>query len=202
PGAAVRSIAFPVGGEGGMGGRLGSAGRLASQGIRPLPTAEGVQHFRRLWLGPVATRQVIVTSRLGMLDTWRPQTASTPGAPMPFLEQVRSLQPGVELVARTRLHLTQDPYLADHDYKGSLLFPTVFGLAAMAQAAVVVSGLGQALPARITDLRLERPIVVDPENGTTIEVHAQVVEEAAPATVRVGIRTEQTGFIRDHFAAV
>jgi hypothetical protein len=46
--------------------------------------------------------------------------------------------------------------------------------------------------------------VVGSEKGTEIEIRALVAERRSasePVSVRVGIGTEQTAFLRDHFAA-
>ena len=56
---------------------------------------------------------------------------------------------------------------------------------------------------RIEDISLRRPIVVNPKSGVDIEIHALAMEvnENGEKLVRVGIRTEQTGFKIDHFVA-
>ncbi|MGB5701897.1 MAG: polyketide synthase dehydratase domain-containing protein, partial [Polyangiales bacterium] len=141
------------------------------------------------------------TGRLGGIDTWRPEFPALPKGTR-FLEDVRFFQPGVELVVRTHLDLERDPYLVDHCYKGSYLFPTVFGLEAMAQAVAYVLRRS-ALPAlSLHDVRLRKPLLVDPSRGLAVEVAARVIEDDSDATaVEVVIRSEQTGFTSDHFTA-
>jgi enediyne polyketide synthase len=201
-GTAVLSIAFSIWGETGMGARTGSVERLRQYGIEAIPTAEGVRRFLQLFWRDPGHRQIVVTARLAGFDTW-------PAPPLPiradlrFVEHIVTGQPELELVARTRLTLQRDPYLEDHALNGSLLFPTVFGLEAMAQATATL--IGEANPAivRIEDIRLDRPIVVDASCGTEIEIRAvaEETETNGERHVRVGIRTEQTGFAVDHFAA-
>jgi NAD(P)-dependent dehydrogenase (short-subunit alcohol dehydrogenase family)/acyl-CoA thioesterase FadM len=203
PQTAVLSIAYSVWGETGMGARMGSVKHLAARGIGAIPTEEGVRRFLQLFEADPGVKQVVVTARLAGLDTW---PVAPPPAPagLRFVDRVVRSHPGVELVTRTRLTLERDRYVADHVYSGSYLFPTVFGLEAMAQAAAYLTGEEQPAVLRIEDVSLERPIVVDPQLGVEIEVHAEALE-ATPAgerPVRVGIRTEQTGFAVDHFAAV
>ena len=43
------------------------------------------------------------------------------------------------MVFTAHLSLETDPYLVDHNFQGSYLFPTVFGLEAMAQAGGVLA---------------------------------------------------------------
>lgn len=203
PATSTLSIAFSVWGETGMGARLGSVEQLGRLGIGAIPTAEGVRRFLSLFLGD-AVGQVVVTGRLGGLDTWPtdPASLTDPGR-FRFLERVVRRTPGVELIARARLSIDRDSYVRDHIYNGSYLFPTVFGLEAMAQAAATVLGDPRPKVARIEDVTLERPIVVDPSQGTEIEIRAEAAEPGLDGNtaVRVEIRTESTGFAIDHFAA-
>jgi NAD(P)-dependent dehydrogenase (short-subunit alcohol dehydrogenase family)/acyl-CoA thioesterase FadM len=203
PGTKVVSIAYSVWGETGMGARMGSVHQLARKGIGAIPTEEGVRRFLQLFTHDPGDKQVVVTARLSGLDTWPVEPLLAPVG-FRFIDQVVRAHPGVELVARTRLTLERDRYVQDHVYRGSYLFPTVFGLEAMAQAAACLTGDRQPSIARIEDIRLERPIVVDPRQGVEIEVHAELLEETASGErpIRVGIRSEQTGFAFDHFAAV
>jgi enediyne polyketide synthase len=106
------------------------------------------------------------------------------------------------LVARTHLQLDRDNFLEDHRYKGSYLFPTVFGLEAMAQSVAYVLRRSELPALSIQNVRLQKPLLVDPTRGLTIEVDARVVEDDDDfTTVDVGIRSEQTGFASDHFTA-
>jgi enediyne polyketide synthase len=121
-----------------------------------------------------------------------------------FLEDVLHLEPGVEAVARAHVDLESDPELVDHAPRGTILFPTVFGLEAMAQAAAYALGERELGSVRIESIRLDRPIVVDGHAGTTIEVRAEVqeqVEPGSPRQVRTAIGAEATGFAVDHFSA-
>jgi enediyne polyketide synthase len=195
------SMAFSVWQEVGMGANLGSIEGLSSLGTDSIPVKEGVDRFLELFKQDPGDRQVIVTGRLGGIDTWRPEFPALPKGAR-FLEDVRFFQPGVELVARTHLQLDRDQFLGDHRYKGSYLFPTVFGLEAMAQSVAYVLRRGELPALSIQNVRLQKPLLVDPTRGLTIEVDARVVEDdTAFTTVDVGIRSEQTGFVSDHFTA-
>jgi enediyne polyketide synthase len=195
------SMAFSVWQEVGMGANLGSVDALSSLGTDSISLEEGVRRFLDLFTRDPGERQVVVTGRLGGVDTWRPEFPALPKGTR-FLEAVRFFEPGVELIARSRLNLDRDPYLADHRYKGSLLFPTVFGLEAMAQAVAYVLGRSELPALSVHDVRLKRPLLVDPDRGLNIEVDARVAEDDTDATaVDVAIRSEQTGFASDHFTA-
>jgi len=199
----VLSIAYSIWGEVGMGARTGSAHHLAKMGIASIPTDDGVRRFLQLVEDDPGAPLVVVAARLGGLDTWLPARAAMPAASR-FLEEIVSVEPNVEVIARAHLRLERDSYLRDHVYKGSHLFPTVVGLEAMAQAVAYALGEHDLPAVRIQDLRLERPIVVDPERGVTIEIRAEVQErenESAPQQIQVRIGAEQTGFTRDHYSA-
>jgi NAD(P)-dependent dehydrogenase (short-subunit alcohol dehydrogenase family)/acyl-CoA thioesterase FadM len=202
PQTAVISVAYSVWGETGMGARMGSVKHLGKMGIGAIPTAEGIQRFVQLCECDPGQKQVIVSARLAGLDTWPIEPLPAPGG-LRFVERIISNHPGIELVARTRLSLARDLYLQDHNYNGSFLFPTVFGLEAMTQAASAVTGEESPAVRRLEGISLERPIVVDPQDGVEIELRAEVLEETAEGErrVRIGIRTEQTGFASDHFSA-
>ncbi|GAX44303.1 beta ketoacyl-acyl carrier protein synthase [Tolypothrix sp. NIES-4075] len=199
---AVQAIAYSVWDDVGMAARMGSVKNLAQMGIRAIPSEEGVRRFLQLFECDPGAKQVVVAARLGGLDTWSPITLP-PATGLRFVQQVCYCEPGVELKLRTRLSLAADLYVQEHVYRGSYLFPTVFGLEAMAQATAYVIGEQQPSIVRIEDISLDRPVVVDPTEGVEIELHAEVMEMNAQGErrVKVGIRTEQTGFAGDHFAA-
>jgi len=202
PATATLSIAFSVWEDVGMGARMGSVQHLSKMGIGAIPATEGIGRFLRLLLHDPDAPQVIVTARLGGLDTWSPRRFRTP--PSRFLENIVALEPNVEVVVRAHLTLERDPYIKDHLWRGTYLFPTVFGLEAMSQAVSSVTGHTDFNTLLIEDVRLERPITVFPDTGCTIEIHASVPEREPAGSlqrVRAGIRCEQTGFSQDHFSA-
>lgn len=202
PETSVLSIAFSVWDEIGMGARMGSVETLAKMGIDAIPKDEGVRRFLHLMENDPGDRQVIVAGRVN-LDTWRPARHPLPVASR-FLERLRYVEPGVEALARSHLSLTKDAYLRDHLYKGSYLFPTVFGLEGMAQAVACATGEQNFQTLRLENISLQRPIVVNPERGVEIEIRAEVLERESQDSgrrVRAEIRSEQTGFAIPHFAA-
>lgn len=199
---ATQAIAFSLWADVGMGARLGVANHLAEIGIGAIPREEGTRRFVELCLRDPEASQVAVTGRMGRLPTW-PTPSLSAAAGLRFLDNIVLFEAGVELLARTRLHPSSDDYLLDHNFQGSLLFPTVFGLEAMAQAATHLLNYPE-IPIRcIKNLGLERPIVVDPTVGCEIEIHAVVRElKGGDAhVVDVSIRAGQTGFTKDHFNA-
>jgi enediyne polyketide synthase len=200
PSTQTQAVAFSIWGQIGMGARMGSVTRLSGMGIDAISTAEGRQRFARLFTHDPAAPVVVVSARLGGLDTWRVGDPAPMGR---FCDQTISYTPGVEAVFKTRLHVARDFYLKDHQYNGAYLFPTVFGLEAMAQAASAVVGHPLGPPLQIEDIHLRRPITVDPDEGAQIVVWAQVeepVEGAAPC-IRAGIRKPESGLVEDCFSA-
>jgi enediyne polyketide synthase len=200
---AVVSLAFSVWEQIGMGARLGTLETLAARGVAAIPVREGLQRFLHLALHDPGRRLVVVTARLGGLDTWRHEERLLP-ADFRYLEKILAHTPGVELVAEARLSIQQDAYVQEHLWRGSFLFPAVFGLEAMAQAVAGVAGVAAFGAVRIEDIRLARPIVVNPEHGVRVLIYAEAAERApgeARRTVRAGITTELTNFAEDHFSA-
>ncbi|NJO67952.1 MAG: SDR family NAD(P)-dependent oxidoreductase [Bacteroidetes bacterium] len=191
------SLAYSIWSEVGMGERMGSTDALARMGIGAIHPKLGVAEFMK-WFGNKATdQQVVIAATMGNLDTWFRKPYPKPEANR-YLENVLSFEKGKTLKARTTLSRQTDIYIEDHDYKGSLLFPTVFGLEAMAQAVAMVMGLEKFNSLKLENISLLKPIVV-PENGDTlIEINATV---NADGKVKVGISTEHTDFDEEHFSA-
>ena len=202
PETSVLDLAFTVWEEVGMGVRMGSIPALVKLGLYSISKEEGVRRFLNLMLNDPGERQVAVAGRV-KVDTWLPKPYPLPAASR-FLEQILYIEPGVEIISRVHLSLEQDLYVQDHVYKGSYLFPTVFGLEAMAQTVAYATGQSDFKALLIEDVRLERPIVVDPAKGVDIEIHAEVIEDWSAGDqlqVHASIKTEQTGFAIDHFSA-
>jgi hypothetical protein len=199
----VISCAFSIWGDVGMGERMGSAAVLARMGIYPIPKEYGVEHFMQLIERDPGEKHMIVASRLGGLTTLRRQPIARPRNDR-YLEEVLFSEKGVELEAKAQLTLDRDPYLRDHVFKGTHLFPTVFGVEAMVQAAMAVTGIHNLDHLRLENVQLKYPIVVEPDGATEIRIRA-VVEERSTANeafrVNVGITSDQTGFSKNHFEA-
>jgi|GEM_PF-205468 len=203
PATAVQSMAFSIWDEIGMGVRLGSIAHLAQRGIAAIPVQEGVRRFLQLVSYDPGEQQVVVAARLANLDTIQAAPYSRPRTAR-FLERLLAHTPDVEVVVRAQLNLSKDAYVQDHNWRGTLLFPTVFGLEAMAQAVAWVTGASDFSSLRMENIRLERPIPVSPEKGIEIEIRAEVLERQTGETgrrVQVSIGTEQTGFATPHFSA-
>lgn len=210
PKTAVISLAYSIWADVGMGARMNAVESLARRGIEAISVSEGVSRFVELVENDPGDAQVVIAARLGNLDslkgnfdTWLTKRTAPPTR-LTFLEQIEILEPGVESVIRSHLTLKRDSYVQHHIYKGSYLFPTVFGLEAMAQAVAYTLRKENLLSVRLENIRLERPIVVDPKNGVEIELRTEVLERQSaqePIRVRAEIRTERTGFALAHFAA-
>jgi enediyne polyketide synthase len=205
PSVETASLAYSIWDEVGMGAKLGSIERLGKLGIDAIPMEEGAARFVELVTHDPGARQVIITGRLGGVDTWQPVMPPLPRANR-FVDQILTLEPGRELVCRTKLDLARDPYVLDHVYEGSHLLPAVFGLEAMAEAVAYVTGLADLpFPLSIEDVEFTRPLVVHPERGLMIEIRTQVedtnIEIPGEQRVRAEIRCQQTGFEQAHFSA-
>ena len=197
------SMAFGMWSEVGMAARLGSGKKFSKTGVGLVPLEEGVQRFLNLFENDPGIQQVAIVPRLWQSISWEVRRNQLPAASR-FLEKIITRTDGVEVISRVHLTLEDDLYLKDHCYKGSYLFPTVFGLEAMAQAAGFACGNGSIESLCFEDVRLERPISVDPKVGSDIEIYAEVQESTLVGGiihVHCGIRTASTGYKKDHFAA-
>ncbi|MFC6930807.1 SDR family NAD(P)-dependent oxidoreductase [Actinomadura yumaensis] len=178
----------------GMGERLSVVESLAREGVTPLTPDQGVRIMRRLVTDPDAPPVVVVSGRTGSVDTVRRDLPPLPL--LRFVDRPLVRYHGVELVTEVELNAGTDRYLADHLLDGALLFPAVFGLEAMAQAAAAVTGR-RALPV-IENAEFVRPVVVPPDASTMIRIAAVVTGDGV---VQAAVRSSETGFAADHFRA-
>lgn len=198
------SYNFSVWADVGMGARLSSVELLKSKGIDAIPVKEGVRRFADMLPKHWPHADLIVSSRLGRLPTIA--YARQPQSDLRFLENIVRHQPGVELVSEVMLTPESDRYLEHHDYDGSLLFPAVLGLEAIAQVAgACIAGNKPtmlSLPS-FEGLRFDRPIVVPPE-GRRIRIYAHAIErvDADAERVQVEIRSSATGYKMAYFSGV
>ena len=178
----------------GMGERLGSLDALVRRGIDPIPLDAGLDLVYRLLAAPDAADRLVVTGRYGDAPTLRAEERDVPM--LRFLERVRRLVPGVEMVADVSLSAATDPYLDHHAFDGDRLLPAVLGIEAMAQAAAVL--LDNDRPAALSEVEFSAPVVVG-DADTVLRVAALARPDG---TVRTVLRSSATGFAVDHFSAV
>ena len=196
------SFAYSLWADVGMATRLKSADRFSEAGVAPLSPEEGVGRFLDLLDRELATDEIVITSGI-----WEGAPLPTPVLGKPdanrFLERIVVAIDDVECLTRTHLTLEDDKYLVDHCYKDNYLFPTVFGLEAMAQAAAYVTGIHTPRTVRFENVQLERPITVPKGKGADIEVHALKLDEPSPGVHRLKccVRAEISQFKIDHFSA-
>jgi enediyne polyketide synthase len=186
----------------GMGERLGVLESLTREGISPITVDDGIATLRELIATPDLPTALVVMGRAGGLPTIALEPRELPLAR--FLDRPRVYYPGIELVADAELSTDSDLYLADHALDDELLFPAVFGIEAMTQAASVLAmprdwpGLkGPAGRLVLEDVEFRRPIVVTPGGSVGIRVAALNRGDS----VDVVIRCSDTSFSVDHFSA-
>ncbi|WP_440102544.1 type I polyketide synthase [Streptosporangium sp. H16] len=172
----------------GMGERLDVLDGLIRAGVVPLPVEAGLGLLRNLLSARPAAPSVLATGRLPQLNR-EPVLDEHP-----YLRRVRTLVPGVELVAEADLDTRRDPYLLDHRIDGLLVLPAVCALEAMAQAAGALSGRPVT---NLENCRFERPVII-PEAGTaTIRICALAGENG---DIEVVVRSDESGYTVDHFS--
>lgn len=186
------AIEWSVWAGAGMGEDLGVLDSLLRDGIQPIPLDEGIRTLLALLRSQTPTTVVVMgrAASLGTLEFVRTELPL-----LRFLERTVTHVPGVELVVEAALSARQDPYLLDHDLDGSLLFPAVLGMEAMAQVHRALVGRNDV---QFSDLVFEQPILVPADTGATLRIAA--LREGDH--VRVVLRSSETGFHTDHFTAV
>ena len=203
PQTSVISIGYSIWRDEGMGHRMGSVSHLRRMGIDAIATEEGIKRFVNLFLNYPGTDRIIVSARLAGLDTFSPRSLPKPQN-VRYLENLIYSIPEVESVFQTQLSVETDPYLKDHVFNGSYLFPAVFGLEAMAQAAAHTVGKTQLKRVRIENVHFKRPITVDPETGANIMIQAQAGERPdsrASRKIYTKIFKQDTGIREVYFSA-
>src|SRR6202142_1185812 len=173
-------------------------------GILPIPKAKGTEHFMQLVEKEFGTGQVVVASRMGVLNTIQKSPIFKPRAAR-FLEEIIFYENGVEIETRVLLTLDKNPYLKDHVFKGTYLFPTVYGIEAMAEAVAAVTGRDNLDYLEMEDVLLSYPITIEQGNATEIHIRAVVedtFDEDKVIRVKAGITVYQTGFSKNHFEAM
>jgi malonyl CoA-acyl carrier protein transacylase/NAD(P)-dependent dehydrogenase (short-subunit alcohol dehydrogenase family)/acyl-CoA thioesterase FadM/3-hydroxymyristoyl/3-hydroxydecanoyl-(acyl carrier protein) dehydratase/acyl carrier protein len=183
PQTAVFSVAYSIWRDEGMGHRMGGVDYLKRRGIDAIATDEGVKRFVTLFKKNPGTDRIIVAARLGGIDTFSPVFLPGP-VNVRYLEKAIYIIPAIESIFQVHLSLENDPYLKDHSFKGSFLFPTVFGLEAMAQTAAHALGKTTLERVRIENILLKQPITVDPGTGADILIQAQVQEKPDSSSAR------------------
>ena len=196
-------IAYGMWAEVGMAAHLKTGDRFSETGVKPIPKNDGVNFFLDLTQTTAGYDEVVVTSGI-----WEGSQICEPLAGKPiarrYLETTIMALDKVEVLCQAHLTLADDKYVADHCFNGNYLFPTVFGLEAMTQAAAYVSGIHNPASVQFENVKLELPITVDPKSGTEIEVHAYIIDEGPSDYIKIkcAVRTEVTQFKKDHFSAV
>lgn len=193
------TMGYSVWGETGLGRKLGAVARLAVQGVQPLSTEEGVAAYLNALTRRNRRTSLVVT---GPLDPALEAELYPPPPPFEwrYLERVRQWTPGVELIAETELDHDRDPYLSEHVYAGTPLFPGVMAIEAMVQGAAAC--LQTDDPPVLREIRFARPLVVPADGSRVIRIQA-LADEPGPGAhcVRVEVRSELDGFRAAHFAA-
>ena len=195
------TMAYSIWDQVGMGVKMGSVDALSKLGIGSISPEEGTREFMRAIEKANPDQQVAITSNIYGIDTWRRILPKKPKANR-FLEEVMVFEPGVELIVRAKLNIEKDRYLLDHNYNGSYLFPTVFGVEAMSQAVALLMGIDKLHAVRLENISLEKPIVVFGKGTTEIEIKALAANPLDNNQgIKVGISTENSDFSEDHFSA-
>lgn len=189
PDCQVRNIDWTAWSGAGMGERLDVLDSLLRSGVVPVPVDTGIELLGRVLTSSIQEPTVVATGRLPAL-----QVESAPRAET-YIQRIRTLVPGVELIAEADLDPDRNAYLGDHKIDGLMILPAVCAMEAMAEAAATVSG--RAISG-LTDCRFDRPVIVPDDGGRTIRICALVSESGE---IDVVLRSDESGYAVDHFSA-
>ena len=195
PSCRCLAIEWSVWGDTGMGARLGLLDSLRQLGVRPIPPEDGIRMLRDLIGAADPEVSPVVCGRIGLATRTLPMREHD----VPFLRFIENPlvhYPDIELVSEATLTSETDRYLSDHELDGTLLFPAVAGIEAMAQIAC---GLSRATRvSRILNLRMLQPVTVPVSGSRRIRIAGLV---RADGLVDVSVRSDETGFAVEHIAA-
>lgn len=172
PHIVVACPAFSVWREVGMGAKMASSALDSILGAGGIAPAVGAQAFLSCARRGTPDLPLIVAPPLTGLATWRHLRHSAAPVTARFLTPLVLHEPELALVARPQLNRERDPYLDQHRFNGTPLFPTVFALKAFVSAAVALRAVAVGAAVAISDIVLSRPIVVEDGATRTIEVGA------------------------------
>lgn len=173
----VACPAFSVWSDVGMGAKLNVLESLERQHVAAIPVDEGVRWFLECCGQAGMPLPLVVAAPMHGLPTWRQALDTDSPSGLPFVDDRVIHQPGVVLVSRPSLNPERDGWLADHSFRGALLFATVQALAAMGNGARLLAGAG--VVTHFTRLRIARPIIAAHQGDTTIEL--DVRRDTTPA---------------------
>lgn len=198
PHLVTRSLAYSVWSEVGMGAKSGAVEQLRRMNIGSISPKLGTDLFVKSLLKETKDTQVIITGRLGGLDTWKMPINPFQGE-LRYLDRMISFQPGIEMITRTHLSTRRDPYFLEHNYEGSLLFPTVFGLEAFLQSLYAIAPQAQHQAVQFSNLQLMRPIMASSSGlGTDVEIRVCKAQNSNK-NFEASIRTSQSDFSTPSF---
>ncbi|MBF0442388.1 MAG: SDR family NAD(P)-dependent oxidoreductase, partial [Oligoflexales bacterium] len=202
PETQVQSYAYSIWNDVGMGHKLGSLQTLKMMGIGAISVEDGVRQFMNLFKYRNEDHtQTIISSRVIKIPTW-PFLYEVPVAGLPFVQDVKFVMPEMEAIVRVKLDPEKDLYLGDHIHNGTCIFPTVMGLEAMAEVAMLAAGSACTTISEICDIELNNAIVIPLPRESRIEIRAIVVEWSPQSTkVQASIRSDMDGYNTDFFRA-
>ncbi|WP_372364434.1 SDR family NAD(P)-dependent oxidoreductase [Candidatus Uabimicrobium sp. HlEnr_7] len=188
-------LAFSIWDEIGMGAKLGSISYLEQQGIKAIPVTKGVQQFIDWSLAADKPEEVVICSSMGKHFSQQRHFSKEPIFHGRFIDNIIEFEPQIKLVTECALSPKQDPYLNDHVFDGKMLFPTVFGLEAMAQG---VQFLYESRIENIcfNDIKLTYPIVVN----TSLNMRIQV-QRISENNFECSLHSADTNYELIHFSA-
>ena len=193
PGRDACTLAWTAWKEHGMATRMaGVLDQLEADDTRALTTAEGLAAFERVLSSRGNGQALVVSGRYGARA---PDPSLLEDRRFRFMERVRVLYPGVELIADATIQRDTDRYLADHAPGGVCVFPLVFAIEAMTQAACLLSGID--VPPVVEDLQVHQAISIDAVESVVIRTRALCELDGS---VVVDIGCGSTGFALAHFS--
>jgi len=188
------NVAWSVWSGAGMGEHLGVLEQLIRSGIQPIHLDKGTALFVDWMENFPVTDHVIVSGRYGNKSTLKEPEVAIPL--LRYLEDIKLLYPGIEVIAEFELSENNDLYLKDHMLSGEFVFPAVMGLEAMQQVSSILLSGHQNYS--LIDAKFSYPVVIS--KGKTVKVRV-IASRVTENKIKVVLRCSNTDFCKDHFEA-
>lgn len=191
------SLGYSVWSETGMGSKLVMLfDLLLAAGVAPINVEDGVTAYLDLVNSEQPDSTFVITGRLTPdLEAVLFPNLNTNSR---YFERVMRFVPGVEIVTEASLSHKSDPYLAEHVFEGTPIFPGVMAIEVMVEAAMVCIGT-KDLPV-LRDIRFRHPLIISEGATVIIRTLASVARVSNGIVhVQVAMRSEYDGFKENHY---
>ena len=200
PNCRCRTIEWSAWSAVGMAHKMGSINAMIQQGITPISVDVGVREFLRIISTPDLPTSMVVSGRLGTLETI--SFEEFPQQPLRFIESILVYYPKTELIAECHLSVENDPYLVDHTLNNEHIFPAVMAIEALTEAVSVLMGIStDKIKPAFHDLAFRRAIIIPKEYRSSPFTLRLIAQAEITGEITLAVRCSATNFTINHIEA-